>query len=126
MYVSGKVTSEFPSLVPAVVQPCCQRQGCSLIEWKALGLPCASSPTWKAESAKHIPTPSQLLRLSTTAQEVPPLPAQPTETAGPHLCPGVTAKEEKQLGCIEEAGINRSWKGGKTKAPLKNPTCRHC
>lgn len=124
MYACGKATSERPSLVPAAAHPCCLRQGCSLIEWKALALPWASSPTRKAESAKHVPS---------TALPSSSGPAPRTRGAGaasPALgacpCHGVTAQEGKQLGCVWEAGINHSWEGGTTGASLKNPTCRHC
>lgn len=53
MYTDGKMTSQFSSLIPAVVHSYGQQQGCSLIEWKALGFACASSLPWKPESVKH-------------------------------------------------------------------------
>lgn len=131
MYMNGKMTSEFSSLVPAVVHPCCQRQGCSLIEWKASGFACASSHLWKPESDKH----DASIALTFTAPQVQQeecyvpggvmLPAWPTETAGPDICHYVIKKEEQQLFYIAGTEINHSWKERKINESLNKPTCKH-
>lgn len=129
--MDGKMTSEFSSLVPAVVHSCCQRQGCSLIEWKASGFACASSPPWKPESVKH----NASIALTFTAPQVQQeqccvpggatLPGWSTETAGPRICYHVIKKEEQQLFYIEETEINHSWKERKINESPNKPTCKH-
>lgn len=98
-----RATSEPPSLVPAVVHPCCQWQGCSLIEWKALGLPWASSPAWQAESAKHIPTAGPFPAPQGQHRSHSCLPSP--ESAGPHPCQGSLQKKGNSWAFYRKKGF---------------------
>lgn len=125
MYTHGKVTSEFSSLVPAVVHSCCQRQGCSLIEWKASGSAARPLLGGQSQSSTALPLP-WLPRLPGPAgRGLRTLPVWPPETAGPATCHPVIKKEEQQLVYIEETEINHSGKERKINESLKKPTCKH-